>query len=163
MKSFKQYLLEFDPNRGAPGRAKTLIPHLPDPEEVDLARKTVKNLRGSKSKYQKRYDSVSSRDKSRLDAFEAGKRGYRWQGTGYETEEEFYSQMVAHEAGRKMRLPREGVKRKLKDSIADNLIANTPAANLQKQMERQEDKIRSKRLGTALSIKGFGDRRDRMK
>jgi hypothetical protein len=71
--------------------------------------------------------------------------------------------MVAHEAGRKMRLPREGVKRKLKDSIADNLIANTPAANLQRQMERQEDKIRSKRLGTALSIKGFGDRRDRMK
>ena len=156
MLTFRQYLLEFDPNRGALGRAKPIIPHIPSPDELRVADKTTPNLKGLKqSNLQKRMASLNPTDSQRLAAFAAGKQGHRWQGTGQETRDQFDSQMVAHEAGRKITLPREGAKIPLKSRISTNLTTNTPAANLQRSVEKQEDTIRANRPNAMFDVRGY--------
>ena len=158
MKSFNEYLLEFDPNRGAPGRAKTIVPHYPTKDEVLAADKTTPNLKGLKRSNLntriRELDKSNHPEASRLAAFSAGKAGRRWQGTGNDTADEMTSQMAAHRVGEKIRLPR--LPRKGEASVPlDNLEANTPAAHLQRKIEAQEDQIQKQRPGAMLDIRGY--------
>jgi hypothetical protein len=159
MITFKQYLLEFDPNRGVVGRAKPIVPHYPTNDELLAADKATPNLKGLKrSNIQQRQSSMGSVDSDRMAAFSAGKKGFRWQGTGNETRDQFDSQMVAHDAGKKIRLPRNGANIPLKRRIetGDNLSTNTPGANLQRKQEAQEDQIRGQRSSAMFDVKGYG-------
>lgn len=161
MITFKQYLLEFDPNRGAVGRAKPIVPHYPTGDELLAADKATPNLKGlQRSNIQQRQSSMGPVDSDRMAAFSAGKKGFRWQGSGryHETQDQFNSQMRAHEAGQKIDLPRNGANIPLKRSIETgaNLTTNTPGANLQRKQEAQEDQIRGQRSGAMFDVRGYG-------
>ena len=161
MITFKQYLLEFDPNRGAVGRAKPIVPHYPTEDELRAADNATPDLKGLKrSNIRKRQDSLGPADSDRMDAFSAGKKGFRWQGSGryHETRSQFDNQVIAHEAGKKIRLPRNGANIPLKRRIetGDNLTTNTPGAILQRKEEAKEDEIRGKRPGAMGAIRGHG-------
>ena len=152
MKSFKTFLLEFDPNRGAPNRAVPIIPHYPTKDELEAGVRQNPNLPGSeKSNLRRISDTLGKKESDRLEAFMAGKRGARWQGRGTETKAEFESQMIAHEAGQKLNT----------DFLQfPNLISQTPAGQQQTAQEKQEDELRSKRENARYSVRGY-ERKER--
>ena len=158
MKTFKQFLLEFDPNRGAPGRATPIIPHYPTADELAAGHKQNPNLPGQISNIGKKIKQLTLQPRSRFDpipvgpadrlrAYSAGKRGIRWQPTGAETQDQFASQMVAHAAGAQMET----------DSQAfPKLTSQTPAGQLQTKINNQETKFRSLRPKARFDIRGVG-------
>lgn len=157
MKTFKHFLLEFDPNRGAPGRATPIIPHYPTADELAAGHKQNPNLPGQISNIGKKIKQLTPKpdrwgyrpigDADRLQAYRAGRLGLRWQGTGTETRDQFASQMVAHAAGAQMET----------DSQAfPKLTSETPAGQLQTKINNQETQFRSQRPEAMFDIRGVG-------
>ena len=109
MISFKQFLVEFDPNRGATGRKKTIIPHYPTEDELKAGHKANPNLPGQTSNIRQKLinhrNSISSSDptthhENRMIAYLTGLAGHRWQGaTTPETPEKAAASQIAYEAG----------------------------------------------------------------
>jgi hypothetical protein len=164
MKSFKNFLLEFDPNRGAPGRATPLVPHYPTPDEITAARQNPNPklrgpLGGKSSKTTRRIRSLSPQGENLLAAFRAGQTGTRWQGTGTETQAEWEAQQRAVEAGKPIytthgrEFPRwtdlnqsfpSGTPSRSTDpvSLDARLAVQTPGAKLERDIIRQNTKLR---------------------
>lgn len=118
-------LLEFDPNRGAPGRA------VPQGEQ---ARKDL-GIKNKTSKRQIRYRGLSPHNKDRADAFDAGKNGNSWQGSlnNRSTPQERAETNSAYKAGKPIDLSRIFGRRKR------NMVAGTPAYKLQQNIEDQNN------------------------
>lgn len=109
---FETVLLEFDPNRGKPGRAVPLIPHYPLPPEKEAALKVhpdlkdvnprtgLNRLQGKKDRV---YASLSPDGQAQMDAFRYGKNLWRWQGRTNEdfpvSKEQFAKEEAARETG----------------------------------------------------------------
>ena len=130
MKSFttllndiKGVLLEFDPNRGAPGRA---VP------QGQQARKDL-GIKNKTSERQIRYQGLSPHNKDRTNAFDAGKYGKRWQGSlnDRSTRQERAETDSAHQAGKPIDLSR------ILGRGERNMVAGTPAYIQQRKEDDQ--------------------------
>jgi len=152
MFSFKKFLLEFDPNRGAAGRKKTIIPHYPTIDELKAGHKSNPNLPGQVSNMRQKLidlrSNLSARDpqhrlethhENRMIAYLTGLAGHRWQGaTTPETPEKGAATQIAYEAGRPIH--RNDGKE----------ATNTPAFTQQEMIRKQRQRIRSERAWSAI-------------
>jgi len=122
----KGVLLEFDPNRGAPGRA---VP------QGQQARKDL-GIKNKTSKRQEIYNRLSNHDKDRTNAFEAGRMGDRWQGSlnDKSTPQERAETDSAHKAGKPIDLSR------ILGRGKRNMVAGTPAYIQQQKIDDQNNK-----------------------
>jgi len=166
MKSFRQYLLEFDPNRGAPGRAIPLLGHYPTDQQYiegkrkeEWADKIVNKKRARIAPVTNKdaldayatgnYDKLRTQDI--WNAYEVGKRGHRWQPwENYNTPEDIEAQMRAHAAGKRITLPpnSETTGKTHRERLQDKVFysprypgMDTPAANLQTKIDQQRNQL----------------------
>jgi hypothetical protein len=143
MLSFKKFLLEFDPNRGAAGRKKTIIPHYPTADELKAGHAANPNLPGQTSNIHQElirhrnnlslYDPATHHE-NRMIAYMTGLAGRRWQGaTTPETPEEEAASQIAYEAGKPIH------------RTDDKESTSTPAFETQEKIRKQKHRIRSAR------------------
>lgn len=143
MLSFKKFLLEFDPNRGAVGRKKTIIPHYPTEDELKAGHAANPNLPGQTSNIDQELidhrNNLSSSDpathhENRMIAYMTGLAGQRWQGaTTPETPERAASTQIAYEAGKPI------------GRTDGKESTSTPAFETQENIRKQKHSIRSAR------------------
>jgi len=118
-------LLEFDPNRGAPGRAVS---------QGQQARKDL-GIKNKTSERQTRFKGLSPHNQDRVRAFDAGKYGKRWQGSlnDRSTPKERAETDSAHQAGKPIDLSR------IWGRGEERLVAGTPAHILQQKIANQRE------------------------